>query len=366
MRGHRRAIRAWLAAAALAAIWTGTVSTETAGAARSCHASGLVLARHSGIVLFSARHGSRTGLYLCAPSRRRPELVASGGGRLYPGVSSLQVAGNFAAFVLTTTLSENENLVVFDFAHGRRELTHYLGCFGSRACAFAAADELTQYELAADGWVAEVWRLASPYGQPPSPFVDDDRTMVATHDGANFYPIDFGSRFSPLAASGNTLTWTSDLGGPTSVELGPGVVPASAPQTLPPCQLLTASDVAPVLGPTTTSVQAGRCTYTSTTNPDVTLTVGAAGLSPAQPNAEESALQSTGWDAKMSDLGPLHGYQKSTSAGGATHQQLHAFLGAVELSLDLTAPGPNAGEQLAWLSEVAFDRLFSIPVQRAF
>src|SRR5207248_10084965 len=69
---------------------------------------------------------------------------------------------------LTTTLSENENLVVFDFAHGRRELTHYLGCFGSQTCAFAAANELTQYALADNGWVAEVWELASAYGQFPS------------------------------------------------------------------------------------------------------------------------------------------------------------------------------------------------------
>lgn len=365
MRGHRRAKRTWLAAAVLAAICIAGVSAGTAGAARRCRANGLVLARQSGIVLFSARHGSRAGLYLCAPSRRRPELVASGGGRLYPGVSTLQVAGSFAAFVLTTTPSENENLVVFDFAHGRRELTHYLGCFGSRACAFAAADELTQYALAADGWVAEVWRLASPYGQPRSPFVDGDRTMVATNDGVSFYSIDFGSRFSPLATTGTTLTWTSDLGGPSSVELGPGVAPASQPQSLLPCELLTATDVAAVLGPTTSSVQAGRCSYTSRTNPDLTLTLGALALSPAQPSAEESALQSTGWDAKMSDLGALHGYQKLTSTGGVTHQQLHAILGAVELSLDLTSPGANAGEQLAWLSHVALDRLFAIPVQRA-
>jgi hypothetical protein len=195
--------------------------------------------------------------------------------------------------------------------------------------------------------------------------VDDDRTMVATNDGVNFYSIDFGSRFSPLATSGNTLTWTSELGGLSSVELGPGVAPASAPQSLLPCQLLTARDVAPVLGATTSSVQSGRCTYTSTTNPDMTLTVGAVGLSGAQPSAEQSALQSTGWDAKMSDVGALHGYQKSTTTEGITHQQLHAFLGAVELSLDLAAPGRKAGEQLAWLSEVAFDRLFSIPVHRA-
>jgi hypothetical protein len=315
-------------------------------------------------MLWSVRRRSRTRLYLCARSRGRAELVASGAANLYPGVSRLEVAGNFAAFVLTTSLSENENLVVFDFVHGRRELTHFLGCFGSRACAFAAANQLTQYALAANGWVAEVWKLASAFGQTSSPYVTGDRAMVATNDGANFYSIDFGSAFSPLAMAGTTLTWSSDLGGASSVELGPAVVPA-APQSLLPCQVLTASDVAPVLGASTSSTQSGGCTYTSSSNPALTLRVSAVGLTPAQPTAAESLLRSTGWDAKMSDVGGFHGYQNATTIAGVTHQQLVAFQGAVELSLDLRASGPKAGEQLAWLSDVAFDHLFAIPVQRS-
>jgi hypothetical protein len=303
-------------------------------------------------------------VYLCAQSRGRAELVASGGGNLYPGVSRLQVAGNFAAFVLTTSLSENESLVVFDFVHGRRELTHYLGCFGSRTCAFSQADGLTQYALAANGWVAEVWKLASAFGQTPSPYVTGDRTMVATSDAVHFYSIDFGSAFSTLATAGNTLTWTSDLGGASSVELGPAVIPQAAPQILLPCQVLTASDVAPVLGASTSTTPPGACAYTSKSNPAVTLRVSAIGLVPAQPTAAESLLRSTGWDAKMSDAGGFHGYQNSATIAGITHQHLFAFQGAVELSLDLTAPGPDAGEQLAWLSDVALDRLFAIPVQR--
>ncbi len=67
----------------------------------------------------------------------------------------------------------------------------------------------------------------------------------------------------------------------------------------------------------------------------------------------------------MSDVGGFQGYQKATITGGVIHQQLYAFQGGVELSLDLRAPGPNGGEQLAWLSDVALDRLFAIPVQRA-
>lgn len=364
MRDQHRTTRTWLIVAAVAAIFTVGLSPGPAGAKGRCHAGGFVLARQNGVILWSVRRGPRTRLYLCARSRGRAQLVASGGGNLYPGISRLQVAGNFAAFVLTTSFSENENLVVFDFLHGHRELTHYLGCFGSRACAFAQADQLTQYALAGNGWVAEVWRLASAFGQAPSPYVTGDRAMVATNDGVNFFSIDFGSRFSPLAASGNTLTWTSDLGGASSVELGPGVVPQGAPQSLLPCQVLTAGDVAPVLGESTTLAAPGRCTYTSTSNPARTLTVSAIGLAPAEPTADESLLRSSGWDAKMSDAGGFRGYQNRTTVDGVIHQQLIAFQGAVELSLDLRAPGRNAGEQLAWLTHVAFDRLFAIPVQR--
>jgi hypothetical protein len=254
--------------------------------------------------------------------------------------------------------------VVFDFSRGRRELTHYLGCFGSRACAFAAANELTDFALGDDGWVAEVWRLGSAYGQPLSPSVNDDLTMVATDDGVNFYSVDFGSSLSPLATAGDTLTWTSDLGGASSIELGPGVAPSSQPQPLLPCQVLTASDVAPVMGPSTSSAEPGRCIYTSRSNPAVTLRMTVILQSSPPPSAAESALQSTGWDAKMSDAGGFHGYQKATTIAGVRHQQLSAFLGGVELSLDLTVPGTQAGEQLAWLSDVAFDRLFAIPVRR--
>jgi hypothetical protein len=194
--------------------------------------------------------------------------------------------------------------------------------------------------------------------------VNDDETMVATDDGARFYSIDFGSSFSPLATNGDTVTWTSDLGGVSSVALGEDLVPAASPQPLLPCQVLTAGDVAPVLGASISSTQPGRCTYTSRSDPAMTLKVVIGPPQPA-PSAAESMLQSAGWDGKMSDAGGFHGYQKATTTAGIRHQQLYAFLGGVELSLDLRAPGSNAGEQLAWLSDVAFDRLFAIPVARA-
>ena len=260
--GKHRILRAWVLVVGVAACAV-AVPAGSASAKARCHPRGLVLARRAGVVLWSVRHRSRTSVYLCARSKRRAELVASGGAHFYPGVSRLKVAGDLAAFVLTTTLSENENLVVFDYAHGRRELTHYLGCFGSRACAFATANELTDYALAADGWVAEVWRLGSAYGQPVSPYVNNDETMVATDDGVDFYSIDFGSTFSPLVASANTVTWTSDLGGISSLALGQGLPPAVSPLPLLPCQVFTPSDVSAVLGSSTISTQSGRCAYTS-------------------------------------------------------------------------------------------------------
>ncbi len=266
MRDRHRILRRWVLVAAAAAC-AAAIPASSASAKPRCHPGGLVLARHGGVVLWSVRGHGRTRLYLCAPSRRRAALVALGGGNLYPGVSRLKVAGNFAAFVLTTGFSENESLVVFDFVHGRRELTHYLGCFGSLTCAFTAANELTDYALGADGWVAEIWRLSSPYGQPSSPYVDGDQTMVATDDGVNFYSIDFGLTFSPLATNGDTLTWASDLGGPSSTELGPALVQSRPPLPVLPCQLLTPSDVAAVLGSSKISTQSGSCTYTSGSNP---------------------------------------------------------------------------------------------------
>ncbi len=188
-----------------------------------------------GVVLWSVRRRLERGYTCVRAARRRAELVASGGGNLYPGRQQAEVAGNFAAFVLTTSLSENENLVVFDFMRGRRELTHYLGCFGSRACAFAAADELTQYALAGNGWVAEVWKLAAAYGQF-AVSVCDRRPDDGGHRRRRQLLLDrFRLEHSRRwLRPDNTLTWTSDLGGASSVELGSAVVPSCRAATAAP------------------------------------------------------------------------------------------------------------------------------------
>jgi hypothetical protein len=55
----------------------------------------------------------------------------------------------------------------------------------------------------------------------------------------------------------------------------------------------------------------------------------------------------------------------TAAIAGMPDQQLEAFLNGAELTLDLTQPRASSPERLAWLANVAFDRLFGIPVQRA-
>lgn len=333
-------------------------------AARTCHPTGHVLARRGGAVLWSVERNRRTRVYLCVPSTGGAELVASGGRSLDPSASRPRVAGHFAGFVLTTGLEEDANLLVFNTARARRELSVSLGC-STHACVLGSTRDLARWALAPNGWLAELWGLSAPFES--SSFVDGDQSLVATNDGTHIYSIDFGKPISALARSGHTLSWTTDLSGEASVVLGPDVIPAATPQPLTPCQLLTPTDVAQVLGPNTSAESSGQCVYTSSASPTVTLTLRiATGLSPSQINADVSAVQSAGWDDVMSSGGGFQGFQNETTSGGVNHQQLQAFENGAELSLDLTTPGTNAGEQLAWLAYVSLERLFGVPVTRLF
>jgi hypothetical protein len=279
---------------------------------------------------------------------------------LAPAVKRLQVAGHFAAFFLTTSsqygAEQDTELVVFDVRRGLTELTDFSFCDGTHGCALSPSKPITQYALAPNGWVAELKVYDSGYDDTNStsyPF------LLATDDGRNFYTVDYG-KVSSLTAAGTGLSWTNDLGGASSTQLGPDLIPTSTPEMLSDCQVITAQDLMPVLGPSTSSPSSTGCTYTSTANPAMSLTVGVqTGLTQAQQTAYEHALTGSGWNIEQA------GYSKSTTTGGVTHDQLYAFENGVQLSLDLTAPGMDAGEQLAWLSGVAFDRLLSVPVQRA-
>jgi hypothetical protein len=369
-----RAVRLLTAGVFAAAV---VLACPAVGAAKSapvtgCHATGHVIAHRGGAVIWSVwkRVGYqrfRNRVYVCAPPALGAHIVftdyGSGGPEnVPPHVSSLKLAGKFVAFLLTTGLEGNENLIVFNGMTGRKELTDFDMCQGGHLCYFVPY--MSKYALAPDGWVVEVWDL-NFYMGPMN--VADDLTMIATNDGKHRYSVDFGSRLSALALSGTTLTWTSDLGGASSVTPGPGLIPAASPLPLTGCQLLTATDVAVALGPGASSAgSASQCTYTSASNPAMTLTVSLqTGLSPTQEKASEDALTSAGWDDTMSYAGGFKGFINSVAIAGVTHEKLAAFQNGTEWDLDLTNPGMGAGEQLAWLAHVAYDRLFGIQVGRA-
>jgi hypothetical protein len=353
-----------------AALFAAVTGVPAAGAATTCHPGAHVLARHGGVVLWSVRGRVggkvKTRVYLCAPPKGGAELVTSGGPDLTPTVSRLKVAGHFVAFLLTTTSEQDMNLVVFDVARGRRELTDPDGCSGTRACALAAGPDLSRYALAPNGWVAEEWTLYFPYGVTSD--VSGDVVLVATNNGVRHYSVDFGSSFSALGLAGPRLNWISDLGGASSAVLGRPLVPPTAPLATGACDLLNAIDLTPVLGASShaPSTSTTHCTYTSAANPAMTLVLGVqTGLTPTQVSAYETALSSAGWDDGMSSQQGLRGFQKSSTSGGVTHQQLYAFENGVQLSLDLTIPSTAASEQLAWLTDVALERLFGVQVARA-
>jgi hypothetical protein len=343
----RRAVPiALLGALALAAPATATV--------RACHPTGHVLAHHKTVVFWRVRRGSQTRVYVCAPPTNRPELVALGGKYLFPGVGDVQSAGRFVSFFYYTHFSYIPHLIVFDLKRARREFT--------QASPASVYQDPLRYFLAPNGWVAEALLLGT---SPPDPFLQEDQLLFATNDGQSFYTIDVLS-FSPLTLDGKTLGWSSSFGGSSSANVGRTLVPALSPSPLSPCQVITADDVAAKLGQSSSMTSAGRCTYASTFTPGMTLTVNLqTGLSPSQQSAAETALRTSGWDGLASEVGEFHQYQNSATVGGVVHQQLDAFYGGVELSLDLAAPGTEAAEFMAWLGNVGLDRLFSVAVTRA-
>ena len=342
--------RALFAAAAFSWIAIATPSSASVGV---CHPPRHPLAHHKAVVFWKVRRHSRTLIYVCAPATHRPELVASEGS-LYPAVSNIEAAGHFVGFFLYPNYSDTHDLVVFDLGHARRE-------FAESPPPSAYQDPL-RYLLASNGWVAEALLLGT---SPPDPFVQEDQLMFATNDGQSLYTIELLG-LSPLAFKTGALSWNSTFGGPSLVSVGPAVIPASLPWPLSACQVVTANDVAAQLGETSSTSPPGGCNYASTFTPGMTLTVGLqTGLTPSQQTAEEMALRSAGWDGLASEVGEFHEYENATTVAGVAHQQLHAFYGGIEISVDLAAPGSDAAEFIAWLADVGFDRLFSIPVQRA-
>jgi hypothetical protein len=184
---------------------------------------------------------------------------------------------------------------------------------------------------------------------------------AASRNTRQYVSLDFGSKISGLALSGGRATWTSDLSGAASAVLGPSLVPSSIPRVTGACQL----DLSPLLGQVSNSGSASQCQYTGASR--VLSLSFKAGLSSQQVSSDAGALNNTSgvfrillYDDDYSIL------VRSITISGVTHQQLFLFApsNGSEVSLDLTQPPGNADEQLAWLANVAFDRLFGIPVQR--
>jgi hypothetical protein len=339
-----------------------TSLTPAASAAQACRPGPRVLARHAGVVFWSARlrvgAGVRVRVYVCARPSGRTYVVASGQPGLAPAVGGVKAAGHFVAFLLTTGSQRNVNLVVFDLARGRRELTENDGCRGSQGC--TSLHSMSQSALARTGFIAEVWPVVPGF---------QTSTMVATADARHYYSIDVARAFSSLAVSGGVLSWTSDLGGASSVTLGPDVIPSGGPRALTPCQLVTAAEASAVSGNSSLSSSSspGQCAFTTTGANFAPLTVGVqTGLSPAQATSAEQALLLAHWSGPVGYKEGYTGLQlRTVFRGGVERNQLDAFQNGAQLSLDMTSFPPVPEDGLPWLTDVAFDRLFGVPVHRS-
>ncbi len=364
--------------ACLAIIAGIAVLVAPANAAPRCKPGHDVLARRRGQVVIWAtltrqNRRVRTRVYVCVSRFGGAHIVDTETGNAHPKVTRLKMAGNFVGFFLTTpapfsvgpqtAFGTNTTLYVFDAAHRRVDMRDLAVCASGSTCGFVPL--MITYGLAANGWVAELYENVA---------TSNISELVATYAPAasgntrQSVPLDFGSTISGLALSSGTANWTGDLSGTASVVLGPTLVPSSAPQALSACQLLTATDVSPVLGPASSSGSASRCQYSSQSNPSKTFSLSfKAGLSSQQVNSDAGALQNNDNFSPILVYG--HGYSMylgSVTISGVSHEQLMFFAPSdgSEVSLDLTAPSGHPDEQLAWLANVAFDRLFAIPVQR--
>jgi len=362
-----RARRFLLFASVVAALTAG-VASGVSSAAGICQPGAHVLARQGGVVIWSVlshRHRrTRDRVVVCTPTTGGGRVVFSGAGNVHPHVSQLQVAGQFVGFVLghnysfpfrgTVVTSRTRDLYVFDAALRRVSLTQQVFCDDFTVIC-GGAPQFNHFLLASNGWIAELYDPQS-FGNP------SDTGALLAGDARHTVPLDFGLSITGVSLAGDNLTWTSDNSGASSVTLGPELIPAAMPQALGICQLLTNADVAAVMGPTTSFSRPGQCTYTGATQ-SLTLSLGT-GLTHDQVRAAESGLDDStpayGLDSWGNGEGNFDFFTRSITG----HEQVVGFEGGAELTLDLTSPGPHAGEQLTWLADVALQRLFSVPVTR--
>jgi hypothetical protein len=372
-------LRLRVGAPALVAVLVALVAP--ASAAASCrHGHDVHVLAHSGHVFIwakVARHGHRVRdrLYVCVGPDGGAHFLGKEPGRAFPHVGGLQVAGHFVGFFLRTSAPffvgtiqsslSSASLIVFDTSSGRVDMADSVGCQGS-SC--ATVPVMTRYFLAPSGWVAEAYEVTDTATANTLRDVIATYAPAASRRSRQSVPLDFGLTISGLKLFGETVTWTSDLGGASSAVLRSSLIPSTTPQAISACQLLTTTDLGPVLGDVSSSGSTSHCEYSSESNPSKTLSLSfKAGLSSQQVSSDASALNSSsGVFPILVNYGGYSMDVRSLTIAGVTHDQLAFFseINGSELALDLTAPDAHADEQLAWLANVAFDRLFAIPVQR--
>lgn len=341
------------------------LAAPAAASGKQCHVTGHVLARHGSAVLWSQtkKQGKHyhVSVYLCSPPKPgRHVLVASGNSSLGPVVHRVKSAGHFLAFLLTTGSNRYASLFVYNVATGRKELSDFDTCSGPTEASCANDPYLTTYVLGSSGWIAELFTYPSGFGTQTFPTANY-QALVAADNATSHYPIDLGYSIDGLSLSGSSLTWSSDLGGSSSVTLGSALVTPSSSQPLSACQALTQADVTPILGPgaSSSSTSSDNCTYT---NSPATLTVGVqSGLSASQISTDEAGLQ----NAALVSWPPDENYRVYESSTGSGQEELWGFVNGTAVGMELTAPFASVAEQLAYLADVAYDRLFAVPVTRA-
>lgn len=354
-------------AAALAVTSAGALASEAV--ARSCGVPGHVLVQRDGVVVWTAhrpdRYGNEGSVFMCASPSGRTVLLQRSDQYLTSmvtdaSVTQLRFAGHFVGFFLRTNVEVySKFLIVFDRLHGRIELRDLAECDNNDEC---TGPNITAYRLAYTGWVAELW-----------PQVVSGAAGLLATNGSGHYQLDL-TRISDLKLSRGTLSWISPFG-VASVRLGTSVITPPAPRELSACQLLTAAELAPVLGPSTNSSSSrANCEYTSATYPGRTLAVKRiTGLTRAQMLLRERALATTfpvycdlgEWWPADDNFYVLERARTDVCGYPGTDVHFVLFSNGAEVSLDLTAPGASGASQVAHLSNVALDRLFGVPIHRA-
>lgn len=345
-----------------------------AGRLPACHPSGTVLLRQHGVVVWD----TGGNVYVCASRSYQRRKLASGASN--PAVSGSQFAGHYVGFFLTTNVEVYwRYLVVFNRQRGLVEVKDLTSCQGNDECG-SDTPVLGRFWLSRDGWVAERWDSItnSTRGSTPGSGLPGS-ALLATRGAEHHYQLDV-ARISNVTLRDYVLHWHSDLGGASSVRLGNAVVTPASPKTLSACQLLSARDLEPVLGASSSSGSSGSCTYTSTGASGRTLSLDVrTGLTATEVRSRENALSSAGWGDYTcceivgwpADVLPWDMDNQVTEVG-VWRDQWAGFVHGAEVELDLALPNASITQanegttQAAHLGTVALDRLFGVNITRQY